>query len=58
MSTSKGISIGDSSDAVIKAYGKATEQTTSKIDYKVGTRLLRFTLKDGVVKGINFYDYT
>ncbi len=58
VSTSKGISIGDSSEKVLKAYGKATEQTSSKIDYKVGTRLLRFAIKNGVVSGINFYDYT
>ena len=58
VSTSKGISIGDSSDAVIKAYGKATEQTTDKIEYNGGTKLLRFTLKDGAVDGIYFYDYT
>ena len=56
--TSKGICVGDSSEAVIKAHGEPTQQTNSMIEYKKGTLSLKFTISNGVVKNISYRNIT
>ena len=56
--TSKGICVGDTSDAVIKAHGEPTQQTSSSIEYKKGSLSLKFTISDGIVKNISYRNIT
>lgn len=54
VSTSEGISIGDSKEDVIAVYGEATTQTDTALSYETGDCVLAFILKDGKVSGITY----
>ena len=54
VSTSKGISIGDSSDKVTEVYGQPTEQSSGAMIYTEGNMSLKFKLSNGVVSAIDY----
>ncbi len=58
VSTSKGIYVGKTADAVVSAYGQPTTKTDTKIEYKSGSYLLRFSITDGEVSKITYINIT
>ena len=54
VSTKKGIKVGASVDAVKAAYGEPTQESDALLMYRCGETELRFTLRDGAVKGIEY----
>ena len=56
--TPKGICVGDTSDAVIKAYGEPTAKNDTKMEYESGSLILKFGIEGGNVKSINFIRIT
>lgn len=58
VSTSKNISLGDSKDKVIEAYGEPTKQSDSEIRYTEGDLTLKFKLDGGNVSAIDYMRVT
>ena len=57
VSTPEGISIGDSRDAVIDAYGENfTENASGTLTYTDGSVKLRFGITDGCVSAIHYVE--
>lgn len=53
--TAEGIRIGDTKDAVIKAYGDAAEEKGTALRYRAGDMYLQFNFtKDGLVSQIQY----
>ena len=58
VSTSKNISLGDSKDKVIEAYGEPTKQSDGDILYTEGDLTLKFKLEGGKVSAIDYIRVT
>ncbi|MBR2722517.1 MAG: hypothetical protein IKC31_01475 [Clostridia bacterium] len=53
-STRKGISVGDTVEAVKEAYGEPSRQTSLGLTYAEGDTVLEFLVRDGKVTNINY----
>ena len=52
--TREGISIGDTAEQVMEAYGEATESSTNALIYRAQGVTLQFLLRDGKVTNIQY----